>query len=152
MQIIDLKDNPESLQTLAQWHHVQWSYLSPERTLAQRIDEMASHLEATLVPSTWVAVENDVVMGSASLLHDDMHTHPELSPWLASVFIAPKFRRRGIAAKLVLHVMQQARAGGIETLYLFTPDQAALYAKLGWQLLRQEAYAGDQVTLMHVAL
>lgn len=137
---------------LAQWHHAQWSYLNPERTLAQRIEEMNSHLDTALVPSTWVAVENDTAMGSASLLHDDMHTHPELSPWLASVFVAPEFRRRGIAAMLVRHVMQQARDGGIETLYLFTPDQAGLYSKLGWDVFSEETYLADTVTLMRATL
>ena len=38
-----------------------------------------------------------------------MDTRKELSPWLASVFVAPEFRKWGIGSKLVLHVMEQAR-------------------------------------------
>jgi N-acetylglutamate synthase-like GNAT family acetyltransferase len=153
MEIIDLKTAAHLLPEIAHWHHEQWAYLNPGRTLAQRIDDMQRHLDTTLVPSTWVAIDNKQrALGSASLLHADMDSHPELAPWLASVFVVPAFRRRGIAAELVRRVMQEARRGEIKTLYLFTPDQERLYASLGWQLLAREPYHGSDVTLMKTEL
>jgi GNAT superfamily N-acetyltransferase len=148
MEIVDLKTVPQFLPQLAQWHHAQWTYLNPDRSLAQRIADMQPHLESGLIPSTWVAIENNCVLGSASIVHDDMDTHPELAPWLASVFVAPEYRRRGIAAKLVKRVMSEAQKSGIERLYLFTPDQAKLYAGLGWQVLKEERYHDHLITIM----
>ncbi len=37
MDIINLRDAPQYLPTLARWHHAQWTYLNPGRTLQQRI-------------------------------------------------------------------------------------------------------------------
>lgn len=152
MDIVDLKTVPHFLPTLAAWHHCEWAYLNPGRTLEQRIDEMQDELRDALVPSTWVAVGDGVAMGSASIRYEDMDTHPELTPWLASVFVAPEFRRRGIAAKLVERVMSEAQRGDIETLYLFTPDQARLYGSLGWEVIAEEMYRGSTVMLMKVVL
>ena len=152
MDIVNLRDVPQLLPLLAAWHHVQWEYLNPGRTLAQRIADMQPQLLDELVPSTWVAIESGAALGSASLLQHDMDTHPELAPWLASVFVAPEFRRLGIAATLVRRVMHEARAGGIDTVHLFTPDQARFYAGLGWEVVVEENYMGDRVTLMQARL
>ena len=71
------------------------------------------------------------MVGSASLIAQDMDTRPELSPWLASVYVAAEHRRQGIGSALVRRVAQEAAALGVETLYLFTPDQEHFYARLG---------------------
>ncbi len=51
---------------------------------------------------------------------------------------------------LVRRVMQHARGNGVKRLYLYTPDQAQLYAKLGWQIHSEEPYNGTPVTIMSI--
>lgn len=148
MKISPLKDKPQYLLTLAQWHHAQWSYLNPARTLAERIREMQKDLAGNIIPTTFVAEDKGELLGSACILDDDMSSHPELSPWLASVYVAEQHRGKGIGSILIKRVMEHARENGIRRLYLYTPDQAALYARLGWQVLNEELYHGTPVTLM----
>jgi predicted N-acetyltransferase YhbS len=151
IQIVDLRDAPQHLPQLAAWHHEQWSYLNPGQTLHHRIEKMHDHLQPIPLPRTFVAVaDHGAPMGSASLVAHDMDTHPELTPWLASVFVAPIHRQKGIGAALVRRVMAAAREAGIETLSLFTPDQEAFYQSLGWHTIAKERYHGDEVTLMQV--
>jgi N-acetylglutamate synthase-like GNAT family acetyltransferase len=76
----------------------------------------------------------------------------DLSPWLASVYVDPPFRNRGIGASLVQRVAQEARTLGFPTLYLFTPDRAAFYANLGWQVVERDEWNGCQVTVMELKL
>ncbi|AEG01048.1 GNAT family N-acetyltransferase [Methylomonas methanica] len=152
MNIIDLSAEPEHIPTLAAWHHQEWAYLNPGGTLADRMNRMQGYLSKGLVPSTFVFKQDGQLAGSAALLASDMDTRPRLTPWLASVFVAPPFRRQGIGGELVRHVMSRAKLGGIETLYLFTPDQQAFYEKLGWQMLSREAYRGAVVTVMQARL
>ena len=151
MKILKLSDQPQAIPQLAEWHHQQWAALNPGQTLQQRIDNMQAYLSDELVPSTYLA-QGAVLMGSAAMIAHDMDTHPELTPWLASVFVAPPFRRQGIGSQLVRHVMQTARQAGVKTLYLFTPDQENFYQRLGWRVLNRESYRGHQVTLMTVEL
>jgi GNAT superfamily N-acetyltransferase len=74
-----------------------------------------------------------VACGTASLVVDDAESRPDLSPWLASVFVAPEARGRGYARVLVTAVESAARAAGMPTLWLFTDTAEALYADLGWK-------------------
>jgi N-acetylglutamate synthase-like GNAT family acetyltransferase len=150
MQIFTLKDRPQHLLTLADWHHAEWSYLNPKRSLQARIEEMREDLLGKVIPTTYVAEREGELLGSATILADDMSTHPELTPWLASVYVASAQRRQGIGSVLVKRVMQHARENGIKRLYLYTPDQAQLYARLGWQVFAEELYNGTPVTIMSI--
>ncbi|MDT8429642.1 MAG: GNAT family N-acetyltransferase, partial [Pseudomonadales bacterium] len=150
IQISTLQDRPDYLPVLADWHHAEWSYLNPERTLAMRIEQMREDLQGQVIPTTYVAECEGELLGSASLLAADMSSHPELSPWLGSVYVADRYRRQGIGSTLVRRVMQHAREHGISQLYLYTPDQAQLYARLGWQVFNEESYNGTPVTIMHI--
>lgn len=152
MQIIDLQQVPHYLPTLAQWHHQQWSYLNPGQSLQQRREKMQAYLQASVVPSTLVATDNDKLLGSASLVVNDMDNHPEWMPWLASVFVLPEFRGRGLGSALVEAVMKLAADHGLSTLYLFTPDQMEFYRRLGWSIVTKENYRGHLVSVMQVGL
>lgn len=151
MQISSLKDKPHHLLPLARWHHAEWSYLNPARTLDERIEEMQEDLLGKAIPTTFVAEDNGELLGSACILADDMSSHPELSPWLASVYVAEQHRKKGIGSVLVKRVMQHAQESGVKRLYLYTPDQAQLYARLGWQVYSEESYNGTPVTIMSIA-
>ena len=149
IRIVDLRDAPQHIPQLAAWHHEQWSYLNPGKTLEHRIENLRDHLEPTELPRTFIAVaEHGTPLGSASLVAHDMDSHPELTPWLASVFVAPIHRKKGIGAALVQRVMAAAGEAGIERLTLFTPDQEAFYQSLGWHTIAKELYRGDEVTIM----
>ena len=151
MKIIDLKEDPEALHTLGEWHHKEWSYLNPNTSVQVRIEKMKSHLGEGLIPSTFIA-KDDVLIGSAAIVAHDMDAKPQLTPWLASVFVAPEHRGKGVGSELVRYVMRKAQEAGIGTLYLFTPDREGFYKNLGWQVLSKETYRGHLVTIMQVRL
>ena len=144
-----LKNKPHHLMTLARWHHAEWSYLNPERSFDERVAEMHEALDGNIIPATYVAEDdNGALLGSASIVAEDMSSHRELTPWLASVYVDAEQRGKGIGSMLVKRVMQHARDNGIKRLYLYTPDQEALYAGLGWHLHSRELYNGTPVTIM----
>lgn len=151
MHIINLKDDPDQLQLLALWHQQEWSALNPGETIEGRIARMQLYLNNELLPSMFIA-RNEQLLGSAALVAHDMDSRTDLSPWLASVFVAAEHRCRGIGATLVKHVMRQAFIGGIERLYLYTADKQDFYFKLGWKILGHETYHGIDVTIMHINL
>ena len=151
MEIIDLKFDPQHIPVLAAWHQQEWSYFNPELTVAQRVEWMKSYLGTSLVPSTFIAKE-DELLGSAAIIEHDLETRADLSPWLASVFVAPEYRGKGVGSKLVIHVMEKAKEAGIPLLYLFTPDKEHFYQRLSWQTISKEDYQGHLVTVMQVNL
>jgi GNAT superfamily N-acetyltransferase len=148
-EIVNLKDRPADLATLAQWHQNEWGYLYPESTLQDRIHKMQAYLQPGFIPSTFVACMPQL-LGSAAIVAHDMEERPELTPWLASVYVAPEYRRRGIGSHLVNHVVEQANQQDIERLYLFTTDQMNFYKRLGWTSMETTDYHGIKVTIMTI--
>lgn len=152
MDIINLKEEPNLIPTLAKWHHNEWSHLNPSLTLNERIYKMEAYLSNEIIPSTYIAKENNILLGSSALLEHDMETKKHLTPWLASIYVAEPHRKQGIGSKLVLHAMKEAKKENISKLYLFTPDQENFYKNLGWSTIEKESYHNHNVTIMEAAL
>lgn len=150
MQIVDLSEHPEHIPLLATWHQAEWGHLNPGSTAHARAERLRLHGAQPGIPVTFIAIEDNVLLGSASLVANDLTTHPHLSPFLASVYVAPAYRRHGIASALVRHAVLAAEQFGITTAYLITPDQQRLYARLGWTEVEQVRYRGELLTLMAV--
>ncbi len=51
MDIINLKEEPNLIPTLAKWHHNEWSYLNSSLTLNERIYKMEAYLSNEIIPS-----------------------------------------------------------------------------------------------------
>ncbi|NIP71863.1 MAG: GNAT family N-acetyltransferase [Gammaproteobacteria bacterium] len=147
-----LGDHPGSIPQLAQWHHEEWSTLNPGGTVKQRIKSLSWHLAQGQIPATYVAVLEGAVVGSASLIERDMAAYIQLSPWLAGVYVAPAYRRRGIGSALVRRVADEAAGFGITTLYLFTPGRERFYRRLGWEVLERTVYRRHRVAVMALGL
>ena len=147
-----LADQVDLVPTLAEWFYQQWSYLNPGDSIPKRVERLQKRCRRGEIPTTFVGLVRGRLVGSASLIASDMDSHPELTPWLASVFVASEYRKRGFGSSLVRRVMDEARSLGIPTLYLFTPDQEALYFRLGWRLRARETYRVERVALMETHL
>src|SRR6266850_3976613 len=139
MQILSLVDHPELLRPLAALHHLEWGHVSPFKTVEQHADKLAARIGSRPVPATYVLLIEHVVAGSVSLLeHDDIgHVHPDLSPWLASLLVVNRFRRCGYGRALVDHCMGEARAVGVQALYLYTHTHSEYYARIGWRTIEE---------------
>lgn len=150
MRIEYLADNPWHLPTLAAWHHAEFGYLNPATTKEQRVERLVASAQKDKLPLTFVALSGDYLLGSASLLPKTI-THPHLSPWLSSVYVASEYRGAGIASSLTRHVVEAAAVLEIDKLYLFTPKSEALYARLGWTTIEYTDYAGLRIAIMEIA-
>jgi len=62
----------------------------------------------------------------------DLNERPELTPWLAGVFVEPHARGRGHAARLIGAVEEASRAASVSTLWLHTNTAERIYARAGW--------------------
>lgn len=148
MKIDYLGNHPKHLPELAKLHYDEWRHFSPEKTLDDRVIKLRAMAQSDDVPFMVVAVDNGRLIGSASLVLEDMQTRKDLSPWLASVFVKPEYRNSGIATSLVRHIENVAVGLGIEKLFLYTEHARDLYVKLGWSDIEQCEYQGVNVAIM----
>jgi N-acetylglutamate synthase-like GNAT family acetyltransferase len=115
--------------------------------------ELGEHAtRASGLPATLLALDGEELLGSVSLVFEDA---PELqehgSPWLASLYVKPQARGRGIGAALARAAVARAAQVGVDELFLFTPEHRDFYARLGWRPLARTALKGTAVDLMCIA-
>jgi GNAT superfamily N-acetyltransferase len=123
---------------LGTWHHAEFH----GRDVATRARDYTAQ-SSDRVPCTLVASIGEWVAGSVALVEDD--TEGQLldvprTPWLASLFVHPAMRRRGVASALIGAAESLARKNGVETLWLHTPWgylARGLYARLGWVVVEE---------------
>lgn len=146
-----LENHPNMIQVCASWAFGQWGSQaggSYERAKA-RFTEGASR---NGIPLTLVALVGDKPAGMASLWANDLPERPDLSPWLASVYVHPFHRNKGIALSLVKRLEDEAKRLGHNNLYLVTEESKGLYEKNGWQEIDQVITHHGTGSLMTKAL
>lgn len=148
MRLAYLADHPALLPQLAELHFAEWGRLRPDETLRGRTLRLGNCCGRGSIPMVVVAVRGDELCGSAMLVAQDMETRPDLTPWLAGVYVTPPYRRRGLGSALVERIVSEAASLRVPTLFLYTSGAESLYARLGWTVLDRCKYRGIDVTVM----
>ena len=150
LRIVSLNEYRDELPSLARLHHDEWSDVSPFKTVEQHKEKLLLRISQRPPPATCVLLIDGEVAGSVSLLeHDDIaDVRPDISPWLASLLVVPKYRGRGYGRDLVFHCVEQARTLGFPILYLYTHTHPEYYARLGWHSIEQRIVRSETVTVM----
>ncbi|MBZ7922712.1 GNAT family N-acetyltransferase [Ensifer adhaerens] len=82
-----------------------------------------------------VAHAGDRFVGTASVIASDLEERPDLTPWVAAVWVDPPFRRAGVGGDIVLKAAHAALDTGADTVHLCAlPGKRAFYERLGWRL------------------
>jgi len=144
-----IADCPKHITQLATWFQDEWRHYNPECSVQSRSEELKAKIDKNKLPLTMVATANGEILGTYSLDLSDLAIRPNLSPWLASVFVNPKYRKQGIGTLLVKESLRQAYSLGIGTFYLFTKrQQAPWYTSMGWQTIEELFCYGEDIIIM----
>ena len=145
--IVSLAGRPDLIPAGARWQWQEWGRARDRRlaSVERDVQPLARHNGPE---AGFVLLEDDIPVGTACLTMEDLDTRPDLSPWLASVFVEPAHRGRGHASALVRAVEQAALARGHSHMWLFTWTTVPLYERLGWVVIGPEQHHGSEVILM----
>ena len=128
-----LKDYPQYLPIVAYWNYREWHV--GKQSLDEIIVRYQERMQAAAVPTTLIAIEDTMPVGSVSLKYDDLPVRPGLNPWLASLIVIADYRGRGIGSMLLKAAEATATEAGVKRLYLYTHTANALYEGKGWSFL-----------------
>jgi GNAT superfamily N-acetyltransferase len=152
--ILRLAERPDAVEVVARWHYDEWGTGPEEVGLEATRRRLSDWATDGGIPCAYVALVDDEVCGSASLVDHDMSEPPagtaELRPWLSGVYVKPERRKTGLGPALVETVEEAAGALGHSRLYLHTaPVTAAkFYAPMGWEPILSPSYEGREVVVM----
>ena len=129
--VASLVDRPDLLDTAAGWGWSEWGRVAG-RTLEQSTERRRRLVAENGFERCFMLLDDEAPAGMASLVRSDLDERPDLTPWLAGVYVAPSFRGRGHGARVIRAVEAAAQQSDIATLWLYTWTAAPLYRRLGW--------------------
>ena len=145
-RIVAVSDRPDLAPLVARWRVDAFFNTSGDWTVEDMTARILAPPEGP--KETFVLFDGDQPAGTAGLVRTDLESRPDLTPWLAGVFVEPAFRGRGHASALVRRVEAFALAASVPVLWLHTETAESLYASLGWQRVGLEQDRGHEVVLM----
>lgn len=133
--IIPLSQRPELVDCCAAWSYGEWGTQVPTRNLMRVYEDYKSSIQGEMLPITWIALtDNNKPAGMARLKKNDHIEREDLTPWLGSLYIHPRYRGQGLGDKLCSHVEDAAKNKyGYDCIYLFTGTAEKFYAKRGYK-------------------
>ncbi len=150
--VVSILDRPDLLPITARWR---WEAFFQAR--GRSFESVLAEAEAAVaarnpLPQTLVLLADDEPVGTASLAAQDLEERPDLTPWLAGVVVAPEWRGRGLAGRLIAAIETMALAQGFGTLWLYTSAAERVYARAGWRTVEMVQNRGRLVALMQRGL
>ena len=140
---------PSLAPALATAHAKEWGHLYPNWDQEVALADFRSEEGASAIPTTWIIHDRPgTPMGSISLVKDDLPGVPDLNPWLASLYVFPEFRGRGLGRLLVRQALDFLRQHKYPHAFLFTEDQTPFFSKFGFVVHRPAQANGHAVTVM----
>ena len=147
-KIVRIAERPDLVPTVAQWLWDEW-HLDAGGSFDAIRDAVAASVSPSGPPQTFVLLVDDRPIGTASLVSHDLDERPNLTPWLAGVFVIPEARGRGHVIHLIQAVEVACRFAGCGTVWLHTANAERVYARAGWHTVEAIQRQGRRpVTLM----
>ena len=150
MRIEYIADHPELLPMIASWLFEEWWRVNPDNSIDIVEGRLREAMNRDKLPLTLIAFSDSTPVGAASLIHYDMESRKDLSPWLAAVYVLPEHRGKGVGSQLVHTAVEKAQELGVGTLNLFTSKQEKLYTRLGWSVLERKDNGKEKITIMSI--
>jgi predicted N-acetyltransferase YhbS len=119
-QIEFLIDYPQIIDTIAQWIHTEWGFFPEYSDKKKIIQRYQGSLNKNILPITWVALDNNKVVGCVSIFDYDVAGGKKVSSWLVALYVLNDYRQKGVGKGLVQHAVREATRLGYNKLYLFT--------------------------------
>ena len=148
LEIVSTRTRADLVAVTARWRWAEFYQDdgTPWETVLAGAQDTAASREP--MPQTLVLLADGEPVGTASLTAHDLDERPDLSPWLAGVFVVPEARGRGYAGMLVAGVEALAAFWAIPTLWLYTRRAERVYARAGWTTAERFQLKGKDYALM----
>ena len=149
MEITALKNYPQFTNQVIEWLNREFGTESSYFFYKGIIEHS---LEEDRIPITFVAVENNELVGTVGLWRGDLLSRQDLFPWLSALVVREDCRNQGIGIRLQNFLEEYCRTKGFEELYLYA-ELENYYEKNGWIALGTGyEYMGGKVTIYKKSL
>ena len=100
------------------------------------ISEKISKWEFSDWETMFVAMEDDKIIGMASVLKEDYYPLPDLFPWVSTVFVSEEYRGLRVSEKLIACANAYLRENGFSRSYI-PSSHVGLYERYGYSYVKE---------------
>lgn len=149
LEIVHISEVAIHIETLSKWMCNEWGTDNNIEFFKSILDHS---LDKNNLPQTFVAMKNNMPIGTIGIWRCDMVSRQDLYPWLSALYVLPEYRNKGIGKKLQNKLIDYAKELGYEKLYLYT-DIEGYYEKNGWEFLDKGiTYSGEYDQIYFITL
>ena len=149
MRIEPLSRQAHRLEEVALFLHGEWQAFEPWADTSLIRQRLTMSLSDARFPYTFLALSpDDRLIGTASVRLRELAGETDKHHWLSEVLIRQDVRGQGVGRALIRCCLRYTFSHARAPLYLYTPDQQALYHRLGWHEVGQRHVNGEEVSLM----
>jgi GNAT superfamily N-acetyltransferase len=135
--ISNLRERPEFFPEVADriWDFTWKSKGVPLEQVSAGLREIVSN---ETFPFAIVAHDGDRYVGSALGIASDMDERPQLTPWVAAVWVEPHYRKQNVGRALVASAEETLRRTFPRVYLCARPERHDFYAQQGWQPIERD--------------
>lgn len=149
MQIEPLRHHLDLVGEIANTLNQSWGDLPPWSTTDKIRDRLLVGTGDADFPRVLVALgENGTFAATGSVKLHELPSRPAMVHWVGEIFVRPEHRGKGLGSRVTQALSEYAFARGVQELYLYTPDQQSLYARLGWTEVSTKTVNHEVVSIM----
>lgn len=147
LHIRQLTPDEPAFEIVARWRYDAF-FAEDGITFEESRDDLRAWMRGLGYETALLAEMDGQPAGSCLFVREEIDPKHDLTPWLAALYVAPDYRRQGIASALVRAIEQHARNICCNQLYLYTVTAEGLYTKLGWTVRERFDWHGAKFVLM----
>lgn len=149
MRIEQLRHNLDLVGEIANTLNESWGDLPPWSTTDKIRGRLLAGTGDVDFPHVLVAVsDRGAFAATGSVKLHELPSRPAMVHWIGEIFVRPEHRGKGLGSRVTQALSEYAFARGVQELYLYTPDQQSLYARLGWAEVSTGTVNNELVSIM----
>ena len=104
---------------------------------------MISRWEFSDWETPFAAMQDDRIIGMATIMKTDYYPLPEICPWISTIFVSEEYRGKRISEQLIDYANRYAKQFGFKRTYI-PSGHVGLYERFGYRFLKDITnYGGD---------
>lgn len=148
MKIKLLNENKQFVRTVSKMVYKEFVLPSSSKMTFNDVVDFFLNTYSSKFPITFIAILDNQCVGTVSAFENDYKKRSHYKPWLASLYVEPKYRDRKIGMQLIEALLKHLIVLGFKEVYLKTENTSEYYKKRGWTLV--ESILNDQKENMNI--
>ena len=135
LKIATLADNQHYYKDVSKMIYQEFVLGTSSKMTLKDVENFFGNTNVDVFPITFISIIDNECIGTVSVYEHDFKERPQYSPWLASLYVKPKYRDKKMGQQLITYLISHLKALNYSELYLKTENASEYYKKLGWKLV-----------------